>query len=209
MDNYIDIKYQGSISEIKSMTNTLLCIGYIDTIEGDDFIKFTSKNSDFPRIDYNTVVKISVMNTKLGCLFLMGTVYISEEDSLSIKDVTVLSDTERRNFFRVKLTDDTVIFNRDSGNKVADGIFVDLSLSGFMIRTETELSREKNYALAIKIKEIIHMFEFAVVREKAPNNGYFVYGCEFRNVDTKTQDILSAHIFALQRRNISKVKNRF
>lgn len=209
MDNCIDIKYQGSISEIKSMTNTLLCIGYIDTIEGDEFIKFVSKNDDFPRIDYNTVVKISVMNTKLGCLFLMGTVYLSEENSLSIKDITVLSDVERRNFFRVKLTDYTTIYNRDNGEKLADGIFVDLSLSGFMVRTETELTKDRNYAIAITIKDIIYMFEFVVIREKEPNNGYFIYGCEFRNVDSKTQDILSAHIFSLQRKNISKVKNRF
>lgn len=209
MDNCIDIKYRGSISEIKSMTNTLLCIGHIDAIEGDEFIKFTSKNEDFPIIDYNTVVKISVMNTKLGCLFLMGSVYVSEPDTLSIRDITVLADTERRNFFRVKLTDDAVVFNRDSGQEMANVIFVDLSLSGFMCRTETELSREINYALEIKIKQRKYLLEFAIVREKEPNNGYFIYGCEFRNMDTKTQDILSAFIFALQRKNISQVKNRY
>ena len=195
MADVIDRKYIGSVAEIKTMTNSILCVGRISDVRGDEFLTIDSKADDFPIVDYNTVVKISVKNSKLGCVFLIGSVYSSESDMLTMQDITVISDTEKREYFRVKYISDAPYYNKDTAEVIGQLKFVDISLGGFMCRVENELSVDENYAVELEISQKRYFLEFGVVREKEYKEGKHVYGCAFVNMNSNTlyMKIQNAH----------------
>lgn len=209
MADVVDKKYIGSVAEIKTMTNTILCIGRISKIKDDDSIVIDSKSEEFPIIDYNTIVKISVRNSKLGSVFLMGRVYSSEEDMLVLQEITVISDNEKRDYFRVKYLEQASYYDKETAEFIDKLNFVDISLGGFMCRTTKQLKKYGNYAIELKIGEERYFLEFTVIREREYKEGKHVYGCAFVNMNSKIQDDLAQFIFAIQRENLSKIKRRF
>ena len=209
MADIIDRKYIGSIAEIKTMTNTIICIGRIGEIHSDESMVIDSKSDDFPILDYNTIVKISVKNSKLGSIFLMGSVYASEYDMLTLQEITMIADTEKRNYFRVKHILEAKYYDKESGDPIDSFQLIDISLGGFMCRSAKELSEDQYYALELNIGLKRSFLEFKIVRKMDFKNGKYTYGCEFLNMNSKTQDDLAKMIFKIQRESISKIKNRF
>ena len=101
-DMPIGNEYAQSVCEIKSMDNALVAIGRIKRVT-EEYIRIYNGKNELRVLNFGEELKINIFNTKLGFKVVVGKVYTSTEGELSVADVSILTDRERRNFFRVDM----------------------------------------------------------------------------------------------------------
>lgn len=98
----IPSEYVSSICEIKTMNNNLVATGMVTEIT-EEYIEISIKSGVMTKIRYGSEVKINVFNSRLGFRVLVGSVYTSSRDFVTIMDIASILDYERRHFFRVDI----------------------------------------------------------------------------------------------------------
>ena len=204
-------EYTGSLCEIKTMENALIATGRIKEIS-EKYIKIANKDRDMQIVDFGTLLKINVFNTKLGFRVLVGNVYTSSRFELSIVSIVSLVYCERRNFFRVDMSLDSKVVYTKNANSRTDGdidiVIKDMSLSGLrfvskysfqvgmLVMVEAKLSRKKDTSILCKIVRIIN---------EEDSEGYINYGCEIIHGtgDNDDTDTLCSFLFQKQREFLS------
>lgn len=204
-------EYTGSLCEIKTMENALISTGRIKEISAK-YIKIANKDKDMQIVDYGTLLKINVFNTKLGFRVLVGNVYTSSRAELSIVSIVSIVDCERRNFFRVDMSlNSKAVFTENANGGKTDETYIiikDMSLSGLrfiskysfqtgmLIMVEAKLSRKKDTSIWCRIVRIIN---------EEDNEGYINYGCEIIHStgDNDDTDTLCSFLFQKQREFLS------
>lgn len=200
-------EYEGSICEIKSMDNALIATARLKEV-APKYIKIGSKNKDLQIVDYGTLIKINVFNTKLGFRVLVGNVYTSKKGEMSIVSVVSLVDHERRNFFRVDMAlEAKAVFNRRPDDRVPTEVKVeikDMSLSG--LRFQSKSAFEPNTLVLIEVsltKGRTSSLQCRVVRriDDGSDNDKQQYGCELIYDDSNRDDTdtLCSFLFQKQR----------
>lgn len=204
LDDYID-----SLCEIRTSDNCLLGTGKVSDVFSDGDILIKKKNDDLPRLPFKSNVKISIANYKLGSLFLTGEVYLSNMDEIRFRNISILSENEKRKAFRLNYSGIAPVY-KDSERPPMPPLeivhLVNISLTGFLFSCTKELSPKEQYILELEIKGQKMFFHFLVVREVPSENKFHNYGCMFYNVDGKAEDKLLSFIQELQREDIRKVK---
>ena len=210
MDNLpIPIEYEGSVCEIKTMHNELVATGTISIIS-QKYIIMTSKHKDFPLVDYGSLIKVNVFNTRQGFRVMVGNVYTSTSAELSIVSIVSLVDHERRNFFRVDLELPANMKARaeDKSEQEYTITIKDMSLSGLRFQTkdrfaegtpikvELNLSRRKLFELDYRIVRLIS--------EDIHHN--IQYGCELVSAEADATDYLCSFLFQKQREFLNQRK---
>ena len=201
-------EYEGSVCEIKTMENTLIAIGNIKEIT-EKYIKIINKKKELKVVDYGTLIKVTIFNTKIGFRVIVGNVYTSTRGEVSIVSIVNLTTKERRNFFRVDMDIPAKAYNSFS-TKSVDVRVLDMSLSGLrfsasdefgigsMVSDEVNLNnKNKTLTLPGKIVRIIN----------TDNEGEFQYGCEFVSSKNDNSDALCSFIFQKQREFLNSRKN--
>ena len=209
-------EYTGSLCEIKTKENSLISTGRIKEIS-EKYIKIANKDKDMQIVDYGTLIKINVFNTKLGFRVLVGNVYTSSRSELSIVSIISLVECERRNFFRVDMSmNSKALFKEDESSDKTDEtdiIIKDMSLSGirfiskYSFKTGTPIVIEAN--LSNKKDISIHCRIVRIINEK-DSEGYTNYGCEIIHStgDDDDTDILCSFLFQKQREFLSGNKSK-
>lgn len=199
-------EYEGSVCEIKSMENALIATGRIKEI-APKYIKIGNKNRDLQIVDYGTLIKVNVFNTKLGFRVLVGNVYTSKKGEMSLVSVVSLVDHERRNFFRVDMDlDAKAVYNKTPEDRVPTEVSVkikDMSLSG--IRFESSVNFEIDTLVLVEVsltKLRTNSLQCRVVRQiEVGANEKPQYGCEliYDESNRDDTDTLCSFLFQKQR----------
>lgn len=205
-------EYKGSVCEIKTMSNALLTMGNIVEIDDEmDFIKVENSDEDLMVISYDTLVKVSVYNSKLGFKVLVGRVFLSTPKFIKIVQVTSLVDYERRAFFRVPVDIPAKIYVLDveDGNKMRGEIIEetrikDMSLSGMFIRSNNPYEVNKRYMACFDLTGNMTINLVCKVARHEENEVKSGYGLLFEEVTERQSDIIYKYIFQRQSEIIRK-----
>ena len=92
-------EYSGLGCEVTDLNNRLIATGYLDLVGDEAEVRDTSGN--LPILGLNTMVKISVRNSKVGTWVMTGRVYISDRSFLRITELKNCTESEKRRFFRL------------------------------------------------------------------------------------------------------------
>ncbi len=209
----IQAEYTGSVCELKSMDNTLIATGKISEITSK-YIKISNKNKELQVVDFGTLIKINVFNTKLGFKVIIGNVYTSTKSEISVVSIESLVNKERRHFFRVDMNlEAKAIFKRTANDTYPteeDIIVKDMSLSG--IRFTSKYPFKPGTVLAIEVclkRKLISSFRCQIIRrisEESEEIGE--YGCAFiRDEQSSDDDLLCSFLFQKQREFLNTNNN--
>ena len=199
-------EYEGSVCEIKTMENALIATGRLKEI-APKYIKIGNKNKDLQIVDYGTLIKINVFNTKLGFRVIVGNVYTSTKSEVSVVSIVSLVDHERRNFFRVDMNlEAKLLYRSDPNTRRPSETHIevkDMSLSG--IRFETTHTFEPETMVLIEVvlnKRKPSSLQCRIVRQIGePEHEKKQYGCELIYDDSNHDDTdaLCSFLFQKQR----------
>lgn len=205
--NYVD-----SLCEIKNMSNRLIARGNIVAID-DESIKIVDKDGHMDVVSYNIEVKISVFNRKYGFRVLVGKVLTSTPKEIKLTNLISLVESERRNFFRVDICQQTNMYIADTfiEAKVTEPEIVilnDISLSGLRIETKKDLPMNTTVWIEMQIKNKVYFWQCRIMRIVCYNElGVYHYGCQFIMDDdgnSSSNDVLCSYIFQKQREQLNR-----
>lgn len=204
--------YKGSVCEIKTMSNALLTMGSIAEIDEEmDFIKVENDEEELMVISYDTLVKVSVYNAKLGFKVLVGRVFLSTPKFVKIVQVTSLVDYERRAFFRVPVDIPAKIYHLEveDGNKMCGELIEetrikDMSLSGMFIRSNFPYGVQKRYMVCFDLTGNVTINLICKVARHEQNEVKSGYGLLFEDMSERQGDTIYKYIFKRQSEIIRK-----
>ena len=213
-DMPITNEYAQSVCEIKSMENMLVAIGRIKRVT-DEYIKIYNGKNELRVLNFGEELKINIFNTKLGFKVVVGKVYTSTEGELTVADVSMLTDRERRNFFRVDMELEAKVIYRDRGpSHELDVTVLDMSLSGLRFKADHEfkegtiVSIEVDLRIDKKSRSKIETFPCKIVRAiEDERKNELQYGCEFTHEPDEASDSLCSFLFKKQREFLNSRKN--
>ncbi|TQI65474.1 PilZ domain-containing protein [Clostridium sp. KNHs216] len=201
-------QYQHSPCEIKTLTNELLATGILSEIRKDS-VKIQNSFDILPTLHCNMPVKINIYNESLGFKVLIGKVFLSTSEMMTITDLQSLAEFERRSFFRLKVSIPTRAFllQEDSSPEEEEtklfGVTVtDLSLSGVFITTREYLDIGQSFIMTLDLYDMEVTFCCQVQRTEPVNYALNGYGCSFLDNSTRQFDLLCKFIFEMQREQI-------
>lgn len=207
--------YINSLCEVKSMSNHLIARGKITDIDADS-LKITDKAGYMDIVRYNTEVKVSIFNSKIGFKVLVGRVLTSNESDIKITNLISLAESERRNFFRVDVSSPTKMYIANSfeeAKKTEPEIIIvnDISLSGMRIETGKELFENQLVWIELNIKNKTYYWECSIMRKVFYEEvGVYHYGCQFitdESGNSNSSDALCSYIFQKQREQINNKRD--
>lgn len=205
--------YLLSPCEVKSLENIPILTGYLSKIR-EDSIQISGKTEKLPILHCDTTVKISIFNSKLGFLVLMGRVYLSTPEFVRIVDVQSETDFEKRNFFRVRvdMAARAHLMKNDRGTgPQGDVSFTvrvqDLSLSGMFFLCGRPLDVEDQIVTDLKLTDTVVSLPCRIVRKiKMEQAGAEGFGCEFLDSSGREYDLLCKYLFDRQREQLRRIK---
>ncbi|MBQ8435415.1 MAG: PilZ domain-containing protein [Oscillospiraceae bacterium] len=210
----IEQDYAESVCEIKTMDNLLMAIGKVKEVT-DKYVKLYSKKKELRIMNFGEALKVNIFNTKLGFKVIVGNVYTSTRGELSMINISVLTDRERRNFFRVDMElYAKVIYRKRGPSKEADVKVLDMSLSGLRFKSELEFSQGSIVSLVLKLtpngrgmgKEFTFPCEIVRIIPNEDEN-MFQYGCRYTGDNADSSDALCSFLFKKQRESLNNQRN--
>ena len=203
----ISKEYVNSVCEIKSMSNILVAVGRIMEVT-EKYIRISSGKNELRVLNFHEEIKVNIFNATLGFKVIVGEVFTSTPGELAISDVSMLTDRERRNFFRVDMQlDASVLYKRRGPIHELPAKVLDMSLSGLRFSADHEFLVDDVVSIALDLKttktarskpctlpcRIVRIIENT-------DHGEFQYGCEFMGTrDDSTEDALCSFLFVKQR----------
>lgn len=216
----------GCICELKTMENQFLGMGRISAFHStDNSVEIVSYDGgDMPSMRYATKVKVDVFGSKRSFLGLEGFVYISHDSLLKLYDVSIIGDSERRGFFRIKISsfaEAQEVFEQEqtapdeltAGNeKIKKYIckVTSVSISGLLIAIDDESCNFRIGSIlqinhfSVGGKEQVFSLKCRVTRIGNHEKLGRLMGCEFIDVRDKEVERLCQAIFAQQRLEIHR-----
>ncbi len=209
----------GSPCEVRTMDNDLLTPGKVGAV-GDETLDIVASNGErLPLHYYNAPVKINIFSTTEGKFSLGGNTYISNEKFWRVSNVTLFDNFEKRGFFRIRTDAEGEILLHPEEEEVSEQMphrkfpmqLLDVSLCGVGFIADCNLEIGENILIRkLKMQQNEKEFSFlAKVRRKgAPRDTGDVYGVSIEEISEREMDRLCRIIFALQREEIQRRRNR-
>ncbi len=196
------------VCEVLAMNGDIVATGRISEAN-DKYIKITNSLGKMPLIDGNIFVKLLLHNQEDDTETFVGLVYQSTGEALLLTNVELLSDIEKREYFRVSVKLDTKCYIDDGSGELDEmksfKVKVrDLSLKGAFVVTNAILESDQKVYLVLPLSET-KIFSCTVKRkvEYYKSTGY---GCSFEKYTNQQEDLLCQYIFDEQRKMILKAK---
>ena len=202
-------EYLRSACEVRRKNNQMIAIGFIEEIT-EAYVRVGIHKGGLNAGAEKEPIKINIFNSREGFRSIQGQVSSFNYDYIRLADVVVLTEAERRNFFRVDITIRGIIYP-DGNNRNNKGIPVDIeniSLGGVLLTCSQELDQQGLFSLQVKLSHIPCLFPCQIRRVLPPEEvGQPIrYGCAFLESSGREMDELCAFIFEKQREQLSKTK---
>lgn len=203
--------YVGALCEVHTLKNVLLAAGRICRIKGES-LEITGDSNDMPIITYNTPVKITVYHAGSKLKVLVGQVYLSNHELLSIVDVINFVDYERRRYFRLDVSVSAyALVPVREGEEATERLPVhiqNLSLCGLLLEGEYPWKQGDGIKLELPFCGLGVLVDGIVRRIQEQESGRLAYGVEFIGLDDKTEQKICAFLFQKQREQLHKVRRK-
>lgn len=219
----LEKEYLNSVCQMHSSTNSMLGTAKISQI-GENFIVLTSDKEDLPPFNFLTFIKLTLKHPKAGYKVILGSVSESTPDRTRVSSLVMLTNDERRGYFRlhqVTLTDlylcqDVALAaavkggylgpNQPHVEKVS-GVIKNISLSGILLNSTTYLQIGQRVVVELETKKGIDLFQISIRRriEDFEVGGYD-YGCVIHETNNTKMDDLFRFILEKQALIIQKLK---
>lgn len=202
-------KHVGSSCELYTLDNTLMTNGKLTRI-GDDFIEVTNSLGVMSLRKYEERVKC-VIKTAQGDVVIEGRLYLPNMESFRIIDMDCLADNDKREFFRVQLTENCIISKRThDGRKGMDfGVkMLDLSIGGCQLHSSLAFEKGQTIVVGLRINDEIIRVDGTIVRVVSTPSGGYNYGVRFEDTGDRNSDIICQYLFKKQKDTINEIKEK-
>ena len=197
--------YSGMKVEVMTPANTLIFVGRIRLLTGNQVDVLGEAGGFLPRGLYNQRVKLRCFQKDGDTFTLNGTVGPNDPKFWRIERLQSLQSSENRNFFRMNIGVDGLV-RSVSGDKYPCKV-LDLSAGGARVLTSklfqlestfqleaVFLPTEEPFTLTCQVKRISVRAQTDSPMKK------FDYGCQFVEVPPREQERLLQVVFTLQRK---------
>lgn len=201
-------EYKNSLSEITTDNNDLIGYGRISGIFPDALeLSPSRREDDLPNLVYGTSVKVNIYNSKLGFKVFSGVVHRSSDALLRIAALELLVNTDRRQFFRIKIkarSDATLLSGEVPANMPPGKLKVhveDISLSGIQIATPVCFAEGSKLRLELALEDTPISLQCSIQRiVKVPDeeNRSYYYGCQYLPLKRDQEELLHKALLRLQ-----------
>lgn len=201
-------EYSGLGCEVTDLNNRLIATGYLDLVGDEAEVRDTSGN--LPILGLNTMVKISVRNSKVGTWVMTGRVYISDRSFLRITELKNCTESEKRRFFRLAVDHSAALLLPSLGGRIARRQKVpvrlrDISLCGLQVETERHFDMGDQLTVSIAMNHNEEVELEVVVRRIIQRDGRpTCYGCELMELSAYAERQLCAFILRQQQEQIRR-----
>lgn len=195
----------GRISEVLDNNGKIVATGRIVDVN-DKHIKIESVVGEMSLLELNSIVKLRVYGNNKEFQTFDSRVKQSSRSGLYLSDGELLSNEEKREFFRVSVNLHTKAYphkqlDEDKAFKVK---VRDLSIRGCFVATDIELHQGDKINLVLPLLRT-EVYDCTVMR-KVENDKGVGYGCSFDKFTSRQEDLICEFIFEEQRKMISKTK---
>lgn len=208
-DLSLPVEYENSWCEIKTLENILIAVGKIKKI-APKYIIVSDKNKKLPLIQPGTLIKFNIFSPEKEPKVVLGNIYTSSKNELSVVCTICLVNTGKRNFFRVETEIDAVAVYRPNERRIypdeVDVVILDISVSGMQFKSTTSFKPKTIIGIKFKPdgkKEILCQCE--IVRVISRNeDGTYNYGCRLLTDEMGNINLLYNFMFDKQQEFILK-----
>lgn len=197
------------ICEILAMNGDIVATGRVSEFT-DEKIKIINNVGEMALLNSGMKVKLLVHSGDSSGEIFVASVFKSTRSELYLANVEILSDLEKREYFRVSVNMNTKCYIDDGSGELDERKSFkvkvrDLSLRGVLIRTCAELENNQRIFIVLPLPKA-EIFRCKVKR-KIDDNKCFCCGCEFERYSGRQEDLLCQHIFEEQRKMLSRAKS--
>ena len=204
--NYLNIKYLNCFCEVRNKENKLVAAGSIQEISEQEFVIFR-RNGNIPGLKEDMEVKVNIFNFSEGFCMVTGTVKRILVDMITVNDIENILNGERRQAFRVEISERAEILKRKGKRSVLmEVVLRDLSLGGCLIETREDIGESFELRFDFLSKMKVRMDCRICRREKVGD--VWRVGCSFTAYPPGIEDKLCAYIFEQQRRQLCSKEGR-
>lgn len=199
-------EYLCSACEVRRQNNQIIAIGFIEEID-EDYVRVGIHKGGLNAEAEKEPIKINIFNSREGFRSIQGHVSGFNYDYIRLTDVVVLTEAERRNFFRVDITICAIIYF-DGNNKGIPVNIENISLGGVLLTCSLGLDYQSRFSLQVKLGHIPCLFPCQIQRILLPDeDGQPIrYGCAFLESSGREMDELCTFIFEKQREQLRKTR---
>ncbi len=207
----ISKEYLQSTCEIKTPENRLLGTGILEDL-AEETIQIHKASENLPILHCDTFVNIHIIHKNLASKSLVGKVFLSDSELIRIIEVQNLSDYERRNFFRLKVSIPTQAYMVHDNAPAEHPVqlfsirVTNLSLSGCFIETKRKMELGDQFVASLPLASSRVSFTCRVQRKTKSEGRYGGYGCLFLDNTSRQADLLCQYIFEKQREQIRSAR---
>lgn len=207
MDYEVPKAYKGSLCEIRSAQNTLIALGIVKEISGN-IITISSKDEDFLPMSTNYEIKINIINTKIGFLSFMARVYTSSRTEITISNIRLITNNERRENFRVDMNLRVMVHYEQNliGKRFGEAEITikDMSMTGIRFDSAEKFSRDTiiSFEMDIGRRHPVSL-EYKIIRYIGETRYASTFGCR---IEGKPNKALVAFLFKKQAEMIGTKK---
>lgn len=199
----LDLKYRNSLCELISEANDLLNYARIAEI-GPNWLtlKPSREGLVLSVLYFNTPVKVNVYNTSLGFRVLSGVVGLSSAKELKVIETTILADSDRRQFFRMRIHCPARLeIARDQ--EPLEVSLEDISLSGLQFSSTEAFTPQSHYRITFDLEGYRLTLRCQVRRilSKDEETGIFGYGCNITDLSPSDESTLHKILLRLQQQS--------
>ncbi|NCC86423.1 MAG: PilZ domain-containing protein [Clostridia bacterium] len=196
------------ICEILAMNGDIVATGRISGFT-DGKIKITNNVGEMALLKSGMKVKFLVHSGEPSGEIFVATVLKSTRGELYLSNIGLLSNLEKREYFRVSVNMHTKCYIDDGSEELDERKSFkvkvrDLSLRGVLIKTCAELEDNQRIFIVLPLPKA-EIFKCKVKR-KIDDHKCLGCGCEFERYSGRQEDLLCQYIFEEQRKMLSRAK---
>ncbi|MFZ2538587.1 MAG: PilZ domain-containing protein [Oscillospiraceae bacterium] len=220
-------EYLNTTCHIHAPNNMMIGMGKIIVIE-DNYIVVSNTSEGFPPLRFLSYVKLTFNSPAAGYKVILASVSDSQNTAIRLGNLNLLTDDEKRGYFRVHITTPTKIFLCGSSLEVEkqnvssqanpeneaipfiDVTIKDMSLGGILIESDAFLQLGQRVVVEIVTRKKSEFLLLSVkrrYRDECDENSLYQYGCNFIEKSNKKLDELCRLILEVQSQVIQKIKN--
>lgn len=220
-------EYLNTTCQIHAPNNMMIGVGKVTTI-GENYIVLSNTSEGFPTLRFLSFVKITMKHPHAGYKVILASVSESENFQIRLGNLNLLTDDEKRGYFRIHIKMPTRIFLSGSSTDVEqelnapdsdsqsepipffDVMVKDMSLGGTLIESDAFLQIGQKIVVEIVTPRLAQLFLVTIrrrYRDELEENAPYQYGCVLTEKNNKKLDELCRFILETQSQIIHKVKN--
>ncbi|MDF2838949.1 MAG: hypothetical protein K0S60_652 [Evtepia sp.] len=207
----------GSQCEMRSMNNILICLGRVQSLQGESLTIVSNTGLDMPKTIYNTLYKIIIRKPGETTLVFCGQICGSTRSFWKLDRLELLQFKENRAYFRQPVSGQAYVVcindllktdaQKEEVKKAKFCRVLDISLEGIQVWVREANFKVGDWLLLVDVllspdDNRLHKFICQVCRTIEDGRGGHLIGCRIELMNEWEQNSLCSDIFSLQRKDI-------